>query len=51
MITLGFLLFDLAFKNVNYFNSFKLRDIFELAKDILSILWMFISAGLIWFIL
>lgn len=51
MFTLAFLLLDKAFKNISYFNSFKLRDIFEIIKDILVIVWLFIGAGLIWFIL
>ena len=51
MFTLGILLLDKAFHNINYFDSFKLRDFFEITRDILSIVWLFIMAGIIWFVL
>lgn len=51
MFTLAFLLLDKAFKNISYFNSFKLRDIFEIIKEILYIVWLFIGTAFIWYIL
>lgn len=50
MITIAFLLFDKAFKLINYFDSFKLRDIFETIKEILYVVWLFIGTAIMIFI-